>query len=303
MRIVTGGAGFIGSNLVKALEAEGFDVVVVDNFHTGSPENLEGCRATVINDLSGNIHRHWDILKDAEAIFHLGIPSSSPMYKRNPWLAGKAIEEFVSILEFSRKTDSRLVFASTSSLYNGLEPPHREDMQIRVSDFYTEARLAMERLAELYNSLYGLDSVGLRYFSVYGPGERAKKTYANIVTQFLWDISSGKRPVIYGDGTQTRDFVFVSDVVRANMLAAEFRGFGIFNVGTGKSHTFNDVVSMINEMLGTDIEPVYVDNPIKNYVKHVLADTSLAEEKLGFRAEVPLNEGMRIIARHYGALE
>ena len=177
--LVTGGAGFIGSNLVEDLLRAGEDVLVLDNMHTGSAENLAGLEGRLeliqksCNDLSTlDIH--------PQKIYHLGIPSSSPMYKRNPCLVGEAINGFISIYELARRSGSRVVYASSSSLYNGILPPHREDMAIGVTDYYTEARLAMERMAELYQRLYGIASVGLRFFSVYGPREEAKKQYAKI---------------------------------------------------------------------------------------------------------------------------
>ena len=212
--LVTGGAGFIGSNLVEELLKAGEDVVVLDNMHTGSPGNLEGLEGSLklirasCNDLPGmDLH--------PEKIYHLGIPSSSPMYKKNPYLVGEALNGFTAVFELARKSGARVVYASSSSLYNGLLPPHREDMTIQVADYYTEARLAMERMAELYKRLFDVSSVGMRFFSVYGPKEEAKKQYANMVTQFLWEMRDGKTPVIFGDGSQTRDFTYVKDVVRA----------------------------------------------------------------------------------------
>lgn len=185
--LVTGGAGFIGSNLVEELLAAGEEVVVLDNMHTGSPANLEGLkgRLTVIrascNELPGMDLR-------SEKIYHLGIPSSSPMYKKNPYLAGEALNGFTAVFELAKKSQARVVYASSSSLYNGLLPPHREDMTINVTDYYTEARLAVERMAELYKRLFDVNSAGLRLFSVYGPKEKSKKQYANMVTQFLWEM-------------------------------------------------------------------------------------------------------------------
>ena len=290
--LVTGGAGFIGSNLVEALLKDGQEVVVLDNMHTGSPQNLEGLEGSLkliqasCNDLGG-----LDL--QPEKIYHLGIPSSSPMYKANPLLVGEAINGFISVLELARQRGSRLVYASSSSLYSGLLPPHREDMTILVSDYYTEARLAMERMAELYHRLYAVPSVGMRFFSVYGPREESKKQYANMVSQFLWQMRRGEEPVIYGDGGQTRDFTHVEDVVRALRLAMASDYQGVLNVGTGRACSFNDVIGMINAQLGTDIKQKYIENPIKNYVRDTLADTGKCREVLGFEARISLEEGIR----------
>jgi len=289
--LVTGGAGFIGSNLVEELLAAGEDVVVLDNMHTGSPGNLDGLKGSLkvirasCNDLPG-----MDLCP--ERIYHLGIPSSSPMYKKNPYLVGEALNGFTAVFELARKSGARVVYASSSSLYNGLQSPHREDMTIQVADYYTEARLAMERMAELYKILFDVNSAGMRFFSVYGPKEEAKKQYANMVSQFLWEMREGNTPLIFGDGSQTRDFTYVKDVVRALRLAMKSDYHGILNVGTGKAYSFNDVIRILNEKLGTDIQPKYASNPIKNYVTHTLADISLAKKEIGFWAEYELIDGL-----------
>jgi UDP-glucose 4-epimerase len=295
--LVTGGAGFIGSNLVEELLAAGEEVVVLDNMHTGSPGNLEGLKGSLklikasCNDLPG-LELH------PEKIYHLGIPSSSPMYKNNPYLVGEAINGFTAVFELAQKCGARVVYASSSSLYNGLVPPHREDMTIRVSDYYTEARLAMERIAELYRGLYGISSAGMRFFSVYGPKEDSKKQYANMVTQFMWQLQKKETPVIFGDGTQTRDFTNVRDVVRALQLAMQSDYHGILNVGTGTAHSFNDVIDILNQQLGTSIAPSYTANPIKNYVQHTLAHTQKTEKDIGFRAEVSLEAGLKELIKN-----
>jgi len=139
----------------------------------------------------------------------------------------------------------------------------------------------------------------MRLFSVYGPHERAKSLYANTVTQFLWGIMEGKRPQIYGDGSQTRDFIFVRDVVGALRLAMNSDHHGILNVGTGKSYSFNRVVEMLNERMEIDLQPEYIENPIKNYVMHTLADTSKTKDVLGFEARYGLKEGIDELVKAY----
>ena len=296
--LVTGGAGFIGSNLVEELLAAGEDVVVRDNMHTGSPSNLEGLKGRLkvikasCNELPGmDLH--------PEKIYHLGIPSSSPMYKKNPYIVGEALNGFTAVFELAKKSGARVVYASSSSLYNGLLPPHREEMTIQVADYYTEARLAMERMAELYKRLFDVNSVGMRFFSVYGPKETAKKQYANMVTQFLWEMQDRKIPRIFGDGSQTRDFTYVKDIVRALQLAMESDYHGILNVGTGKAYNFNDVIEILNKNLGLEIKPQHVENPIKNYVQHTLSDTAKTEKVLGFKAIYSLENGVKEIIKHY----
>jgi UDP-glucose 4-epimerase len=293
--LVTGGAGFIGSNLVEDLVDKDGEVTVLDSLHTGSLDNLNDVKdriKIVVGDIKKLPHMK---LANVDGIFHFGIPSSSPMYKDNPMLVGDAINDMIGVLEFARKNDSRVVFASSSSVYNDQEPPHREEMNIKVRDYYTEARLCMERLANLYNRLYGVGTIALRLFSIYGPHEKSKGRYANLVSQFLWEMRKGGAPLIFGDGEQSRDFVYVKDVVRAAIMAFESKiKFDIFNVGTGKSYTLNQLVDLLNDVLGTSIKPKYVENPIKNYVSHTLADTSKAEKLLNFRYKYALEEGMRL---------
>jgi UDP-glucose 4-epimerase len=189
-----------------------------------------------------------------------------------------------------------VVFASSSSVYNGLEPPHKEDMDIMVTDYYTEARLAMERLGKLYNILHGVPVIAMRFFSVYGPHEKAKGRFANTVSQFMWSMQDGQRPVIYGDGSQTRDYIFVKDVVAALKMAMKSDiGFDVLNVGTGTNTTTNDTIRLLNRVLGKSIEPEYVENPIKNYVHHTKSDCTKARERLGFTAKTTLEEGIRSV--------
>jgi len=288
--IVTGGCGFIGSNLVERLVKEGYSVVVFDNLHTGSLKNIEGLNVEYFNE---SYSKMANLVPKAEVIFHLGIPSSSPMYKKNPELVGEAINDAIEIFEYAKNHGCKVVYASSSSIYNGNQIPYREDMPVYVTDFYTECRYAIERIAKLYNILFGVKSVGMRFFSVYGPKERFKGQYANIVSQFLWSMQRDEPPVIFGDGTQTRDFTHVYDVVDSLLLAwrKDFE-CEIFNVGTGVAYSFNEVIEILNKLLGKSIKPVYKPNPIKNYVYHTLADTTKAEKLLGFKAKISLEEGL-----------
>lgn len=290
--LITGGLGFIGSNIAKRLAGEGHEVTVLDNMHTGSEKNVEAF-ADKIRIVKGRSSRILEMDEKFDCILHQGIYSSSPMYKENRFLLPQVLEDFIAVLEYAKEGGAQVVFASSSSVYNGVEPPQAEDAKIEATDFYTEGRIFMERLAELYNRLHGVRVVGLRYFSVYGPNERSKGRYANLVSQFLWDVQGGREPVVYGDGSQSRDLVYVDDVVEANLLAMKSGiGFGVFNVGTGESTTINRMVEMLGKALGKEIRPRYVENPIKNYVQHTLADTKKAREGLGFVAKTGLEEGI-----------
>ncbi|MEM2523071.1 MAG: NAD-dependent epimerase/dehydratase family protein [Candidatus Bathyarchaeia archaeon] len=289
--LVTGGCGFIGSNIVQRLVEEGYKVAVFDDLSTGTLKNIEGLDVKFFKEPYDKIS---DRLSSVNIIFHLGMPSSSLMYKRQPWLVGRTINDAVSIFEYARKSGCKVVYASTSSLYNGNPLPYREDMLIHVTDYYTESRYAIERLATLYNRLYGVKSIGLRLFSVYGPKEEHKGEYANVVSQFLWQMRRDVSPIVYGDGQQTRDFIHVEDVVDAFILASEAPfECEIFNVGTGIVHTFNDIINLLNKYLKKNVKPTYKPNPIKNYVYHTRADTKKAEELLGFKAKISLETGIR----------
>jgi len=294
--VVTGGAGFIGSHLVESLVERGHEVVVVDDLSLGKIENLpEGVKLFATR---ASMIRAWKMKCDC--IFHLGMPSSSPMYKSNPRLVGETINDAISILKFASDKKIKVVVASTSSIYNGNPLPWREDMPIYVTDFYTECRYAIERLAKLYHDLYGLKVVILRLFSVYGPREEHKGEYANVISQMIWSAMKKEPFVIYGDGSQTRDFIYVGDVVEAFIKAMESDiDYDVFNVGFGKNYSFNEVAKMISDALGREVRLVHKPNPIKNYVYHTLADTTKAEKVLGFKAKTPLREGIEKTIRAY----
>ncbi len=299
--IVTGGAGFIGSHIAGRLMNDGNDVTVIDNFHTGNIANLKRYKKK-FKLIKGDASR-ISKLPPAETVFHAGIYSSTPMYRADPTLVGKAISDFMAVLEYTRKNSARLVFASTSSIYNGYPPPHKEEMTPYVKDFYTEARYPMERLADLYNQMFGVSYIGLRYFSVYGDGEESKKEFANMVSQIIWKGLLDKPIRIYGDGSQKRDLVNVDDVVDANMLCAKNRIDGIFNIGNGKSYSFNEMISMVGKHLGKEIKVDKVPNPLKNYVDIVEADTTKMKSTLGFAPKVTLDDGVGRAIEYYKALK
>ncbi len=297
--LVTGALGFIGSNITERLVRDGHEVTALDNLHTGNEENVASVkdRIRIVKADSGQIA---ELGGKYDVILHQGIYSSSPMYKENRHLTSKVVSEMVNILEYAKENGSKIVFASSSSVYNQNEPPHREDMDIKVLDFYTEARFPLERLANLYNQFYGVKTIGLRYFSCYGPHERYKGKYANLITQFLWSLQKDEPPEIFGDGSQTRDFTYVDDIVEANILAMNSDiGFGIYNVGTGTATSMKDMYELLRSKMGKSIEARYVENRVKNYVQHTQADTTKAEKELGFRAKVALSDGIGRLIEHY----
>lgn len=292
--LVTGGAGFIGSNLVEELLKVGNEIVVVDNLSTGSLDNVAGFKDKV-KFIRASAAEVLDLpeLKGVAGIYHLGIPSTTALYRDDPYLMGTAINDFIAILELAKRENCKIVWASSSSVYNGNKPPFTEDMPVLVKDFYAEARYAMERLARLYNDFYGVKSVGFRFFSVYGPHEEAKKTFANLVSQFLWAMKKGESPLIYGDGSQTRDFTYVFDIVKGFTMGMNSNiDCDVFNLGTSRCYSLNELVGILNESLGTSIKPEYQKNPLKNYVDETLADTKKVKNSLNWAAAVSLREGI-----------
>jgi UDP-glucose 4-epimerase len=292
--LVTGGAGFIGSNLVESLLGKKDEIIVVDNLSTGSLDNIAGFKDKIkfIQTPASEV-LNLPELKGISGIYHLGIPSTTLLYRNDPLLVGSAINEFINVLELAKRENCKIIWASSSSVYNGNKPPFREDMPILVKDFYTEARHAMERLAKLYHDFYAVKSIGFRFFSVYGPHEESKKTFANLVSQFLWAMKNGDRPLIYGDGSQTRDFTYVGDIVAGFIMGMDSSiDCDVFNLGTGKNYSLNELVSILNEMLKTNIQPAYQENPLKNYVQETAADVSKVRAKLGWSSKIVLKDGI-----------
>lgn len=296
--LVTGGAGFIGSNIANSFASEGHKVVAVDNLFLGTQKNLSDSvifEKVDVTDASG-LSRLFETYS-FDYVFHLAALSSVAMYTdgRAPdvsqWFEVNTVG-FVNVAKLCIKYKvKKLVYASTSSLYSGNPLPYHENQPIRPSTIYESSMYCREPIAESLGKVHGLKSVGFRFFSVYGPNEQHKGVYANLVSQFLWDIKKGVQPVIYGDGSQTRDFTHVSDIVQSFELAISTDMSGVFNVGTGKSYSINELIAMLNRMLGTSIKPKYIINPLKNYVSHTLADVSKIKA-FGFKPKVTLEQGL-----------
>jgi len=304
MRIlVTGGAGFIGSNLCNTLASEGHDVLAYDDEYLGKRSNLSkevrfvGC-SVVMGSETRLTFSHFE----PEIVFHLAAASSSPMFKEQEfWGLYTNIMGFVKVMQAARKMGAKkVIYASSSSLYSGNAVPWIETLPITPRTFYEASFKAREDIAAAYYGQYGYPSIGMRFFSVYGPNERHKGEYANNITQFLWSIKNNERPVVYGDGTQARDFIYVDDVVQALKLAMDYDKEGIFNVGTGQATSFNEVLRILDKRLDEPVRPLYVDNPIgPNYIPKTLADTTLAEEELGFKAKITVDEGINRLMSVY----
>ena len=300
--LVTGGAGFIGSNIANTMSREkNTAVVAFDDLSLGRPINL----VQSVKFVKGSVMDYeltLELSKGCDYIFHSAAKSSSPMFKNDP-REGVDINVlgFMNVMESAKRNQvKKVIFASSSSMYNGLPIPFKESQTITPKTFYEASFYCREILARSYYLENGLNSIGLRYFSVYGPNEKHKGNFANNISQFFWNMTNGDSPIIYGDGTQTRDFTFVDDVVQANILAlqSEEREFGIYNIGTGTETSFSRIVEIINQHLGTNIRATYVDNPIKNYVRKTKADISLAKSELGYEAKWrSLEDGIAALIR------
>jgi UDP-glucose 4-epimerase len=304
--LVTGGAGFIGSNIVELLVEEGVEVVVLDDLYLGEEDNLSEVRDQ-IEFIEGSVldkEKVEEAVEGCDVVFHQAARSSSPMHKENPAEGARVnVEGFVNTCEAAIEEGvEKVVYASTSSMYGSVKPPHREDMDLEPVNLYTASKMSREMYAKCYSYTEKLETTGLRYFSVFGPHEKGKGKYANVVTQFLWKMMDDEQPVIWGDGTQERDFVFVKDVARANLLAAEkgeeLNG-EVFNIGRGNPVTFNEVVEKINEALGKDIEAEKIENPRDKYVHEHKADNSKAKEILGWDPEYSFEEGLEKSVAYY----
>ena len=298
--LVTGGAGFIGSNLANHL-ADTNDVVAVDDGYLGTPANLdpavEFVEASVLDD---------GLPTDVDAVFHLAALSSYAMHEDDPCRGARVnVEGFVNVVEQARQDGcDTVVYASTSSIYGSRTEPSPEDMPVSVNTGYEASKLARERYGEYFSNHYDMSMAGLRFFSVYqgyGGAEAHKGEYANVIAQFADDIANGEAPVLYGDGTQTRDFTHVSDIVRGLELAADHALDGVYNLGTGERYSFNTVVELLNDELDADVEPEYVENPIPEsvYVHDTCADASKMTAETGWEPAIEFEEGIERVCRQY----
>ena len=296
--LITGGAGFIGSNFCHHF-LEKYDLTVIDNLQLGTPENLpEG-----VKFIQGDAGKLEDLKRCGDsffAIIHLAGTSSAPMFGGEGLVPGylNSIQSFLVSLEFAREVSAeKFLYASTSSLYGNNPPPLTEDQVVEPPNHYAVTKFCYEHAARCYHQVYPeLQLVGFRFMSVYGPREEAKGPYANLVSQFLWDFSRGIAPVVYGDGSQSRDFTEVRDITQALDRALETPELGcdVFNIGRGESTSFNDLIRALQAVLNTDLEPQYIPNPVREqYVQTQHADISKIQQKLGYVPQISLEQGVQ----------
>ena len=300
--LVTGGAGFIGSNCANILAEKGYDVVALDNLSLGTVANLEKRVRFVEGDVQDP--RTLEAIGPVAYVIHLASSSSAPMFADDlVGSVGNNILGHVQILEYARRTGARKVlYASTSSIYGNNPTPLSENQSVTPPNFYAATKHSQEELSQVYQQVYGLEIIGFRFMSVYGLHEEHKGRFANLVSQFIWGMEQGKRPVLYGDGSQTRDFVNGRDVVNAFELAigtANRFGSTVFNVGTTRATSLLELVHIINRVMGTHIEPELVPNPVKaGYIMAQQADLSKIQSELGYAPAVALEAGIREIVSY-----
>jgi nucleoside-diphosphate-sugar epimerase len=298
--LVTGGAGFIGSSLARALLARGDQVRVIDNFSSGKRENLA--------DIVDRIELiEGDILDDralaravegAEIVFHEAAIPSVPKSMAEPIEnhAANATGTLRVLEEARRARIRRLVYAASSAAY-GDDPvlPKVETMAPAPISPYGGSKLAGEQYAQIYAHAYGLETVCLRYFNVFGPRQDPASEYAAVIPKFITAVRDGKQPRIFGDGSQSRDFCYIDNVIEANFKAASVEARaasgGVFNIACGQATDLNRVVALIGDFLGRKVDPIYEDERAGD-IKHSWADIAAARARLGYTAGVSFAEGL-----------
>jgi len=291
--LVTGAAGFVGSHLVEELLDRGYRVRGLDDHSTGRRENLDAVRDDdLFTLLTGDVRDGETVTRavgDADYVFHLAARTSVPASLDRPAETTRVnCTGTATVFEVARERGAEVVFASSAAVYGPDAPvPAGEDAPLEPASPYALSKRYGEGLARQLD----LPAVALRYFNVYGPRQRPDGPYAAVIPAFVERMRAGDRPVIYGDGEQTRDFVFVGDVVAATIRAAERADGGVYNVGSGTRVSIRELATTLDDVLGAGLEPVY-DDPRPGDIRHSGADISRARADLGYEPEVDLREGL-----------
>jgi UDP-glucose 4-epimerase len=295
--IVTGGAGFIGSHLAKELVRRGYQVVIIDNLSTGKISNVEPLLGSIefVKGSITNLPLLRKLFSGADYIFHQAAIPSVPRSIENPKASHNSnINGTLNVLLAARDNGiKKVVYASSSSIYGDTPNlPKVEDMMPNPQSPYAVTKLTGEYYCNVFHIIYGLSTVSLRYFNVYGPQQDPDSPYAAVIPIFINSALAGKSPIIYGDGEQTRDFTFIKDVVEANILAAESKVTGTFNIGRSKSVTINQLAQLIIRFVGNSaVKPLHTD-PRPGDVAHSLADISKAKA-FGYHPKYSLEQGLK----------
>lgn len=296
--LVTGGAGFIGSNIVEELLKRGESVRVLDNFSTGKRENLKGFEKDV-ELIEGDI-RSYHIVKQAvegmDVVLHQAALPSVPRSINDPITSNEVnVGGTLNMLDASKELGiKRFVFASSSSIYGDTpELPKHEGMTPNPLSPYAVSKLAGEKYCSVFAKVYGLHTIALRYFNVFGPRQDPNSQYSAVIPKFIRMISNNERPTIFGDGKQTRDFTYVENVVKANLAAATTKCEAgvVMNAACHDQIELNYVAAKINKLLGKNVEPIYAEHR-KGDIKHSFAKVTKIKEVLGWEASVRFDEGL-----------
>jgi len=299
--LVTGGAGFIGSNLARFILQQGHDVVVLDNFATGKRENLDEI-ADRIELIEADIRDRSAVDKavaGCAAVFHEAALGSVPRSVADPLTSHDVnVNGTVNLLEAARAAGvRRVVFAASSSAYGDQKesPKHEAMVPLPISP-YAASKVACEAYMRAYAAVYGLETLSLRYFNVFGPRQDPQGAYAAVIPAFISRILRGQKPVVFGDGEQSRDFCYIDNVCQANWLAAnapaKVCNGAALNIACNRRTRLNEILDLLRELLDSDIQAEYAD-PRPGDVKHSLADVTLARETLGYEPKVYFEEGLR----------
>ena len=293
--LITGGAGFIGSNLSLTLQKNN-SITVIDSLLSGNTKNLEGFQGNLIIDdiTSMNLLKSF---KDIDVIFHQAAITDTTVSDEKRMMEVN-VRGFRRILDLALKKSATLVYASSAGVYGNGKCPMREDQELSPQNVYARSKLLMDEIAIKYKDKIRV--VGLRYFNVYGPREGYKDKAASMIYQLAQQMKAGKNPRIFKYGEQSRDFIYVKDVVDANIKAMKAKKSGVVNVGIGVATTFNRVIEILNEVLETSYEPEYFDNPYSFYQDETRADIKRAEKLLGFKARYNIEEGIRDYLKKQG---
>ncbi len=290
--LVTGGAGFVGSNIAKTLEAEGHEVTVLDDFSkNGHFKNLIGFKGDVITcDLFTNVPHdmYFDAIFHEAAITDTTVMDQKAMMEQN-------VEAFKNLLEFAAENEiKKVIYASSAATYGNGPVPNVETQPTHPENVYGFSKVIMDNVARQFSEDNNdMKIIGLRYFNVYGPGEYHKGKMASMVYQLYNQMKEGKRPRVFKYGEQQRDFVYVKDIVKINMCALKNgKETGVFNAATGVPRDYNAIIACLNKELGTNLEPEYIDNPYPFFQLKTQADITKSKEKLGYEPDYTLEKGI-----------